>query len=482
MLSQPTAARVANSVTQSSAAKASGSTKGDVLVVDDDESVLLTLQAVLQMDGYDVEACSQGSDAIQLLRERTFDLVLSDLRLDDMDGTAILAEIRRRSPDTVAIMLTGYASLETAVKALREGAYDYLVKPCDVEELKATVARGIERRQLTVELKRRMGELEEANQTIRDLNQGLQRRVEVATVTLRERLSELQRANTEIAALHKTAEEHVVKLTELDQLKSQFLSMASHELKTPLTVISGFLQVALRRKQRRLARGFPEEQEWLEEQKSDSGQLEVLNTQATKLGRLVDELLEPVRDSADPEGRDGTGEFEAGKGHQVEASEDIGAALVVAHEATEAGLPGKRPLDDPPSGEQDEAPLSLGGLDDLQADAVLRRVVLWHRAGVALVHPRHFHGVAGRFLDCRGERGDLGAVLVVGGGGSECQHVAQRVHCEVDFAALLSLGAVVPGPRATLRRTLKGLAVQDGRRGQRSPPLRQPQQCPQIVQ
>jgi len=295
MLSQPTAARVANSVTQSSAAMANGSTKGNVLVVDDDESVLLTLQAVLQMDGYDVEACSQGSDAIQLLRERTFDLVLTDLRLDDMDGIAILAEIRRRSPDTVAIMLTGYASLETAVKALREGAYDYLVKPCDVEELKATVARGIERRQLTVQLKRRMVELEEANQTIRDLNQGLQRRVEDATVTLRERLHELQRANTEIAALHKTAEEQVVKLTELDQLKSQFLSMASHELKTPLTVISGFLQVALRRKQRRSARGFPDEQEWLEEQKSDSGQLVVLNAQATKLARLVDELLDVSR-------------------------------------------------------------------------------------------------------------------------------------------------------------------------------------------
>jgi len=295
MPSQTAAASVTNSVTQSSAAAVNGSRKGAVLVVDYDESVLLTLQAVLQMDGYDVEACSLGSDAIQLLRERNFDLVLTDLRLDDMDGIAILAEIRRRSPDTVAIMLTGYASLETAVKALREGAYDYLVKPCDVEELKATVARGIERRQLTVELKRRMVELEGANQTIRDLNEGLQHRVEAATSTLRERLNELQRANTEVAALHQSAEEHVTKLTELDRLKSQFLSMAAHELKTLLTVISGFLQVTLRRKQRRLTRGIPAEQQWLEEQKSDSGQLEVLNSQATKLARRVDELLNVSR-------------------------------------------------------------------------------------------------------------------------------------------------------------------------------------------
>jgi two-component system, sensor histidine kinase and response regulator len=269
--------------------------KGDLLVVDDDESVLLTLQAVLQMDGYDVEARAVGAEAVALIRERTFDLVLTDLRLDDMDGITILAEIRKSSPDTVAIMLTGYASLETAVKALREGAYDYLVKPCDVEELKSTVARGIERRRLGVELHQRMAELEAANRTISDLNRDLQRRVDAATASLQERLAELERANEEIAELHRASEAHVEQLQELDRLKSQFLSMASHELKTPLTVISGFLQVSQRRKLRRLARGYPPEQEWLEEQKSDTEQLEVLNSQATKLAKLVDELLDVSR-------------------------------------------------------------------------------------------------------------------------------------------------------------------------------------------
>lgn len=269
--------------------------KGKLLVVDDDESVLLTLQAVLQMDGYDVEARSLGAEAVVLIREQTFDLVLTDLRLDDMDGITILAEIKRHSPETVAIMLTGYASLETAVKALREGAYDYLVKPCDVEELKATVARGIERRALSVQLRRRMAELEEANRTIQDLNRGLSERVEEATATLTERLADLEAANEEIASLHRSAEAHVEQLQELDRLKSQFLSMASHELKTPLTVVSGFLQVSQRRKQRRLARGYPDETEWTEEQKSDLEQLEVLNAQATKLARLVDELLDVSR-------------------------------------------------------------------------------------------------------------------------------------------------------------------------------------------
>jgi DNA-binding NtrC family response regulator len=136
-----------------------------ILLVDDDESVRVTMQAVLEMDGYRVTPVSKGSDALELLAEREFDLVLTDLRLDDLDGIAILEEIKQRWPDTVAVLLTGYASLESAVKALRQGAYDYLFKPTDVEELRATVARGIEKRQLTQALRLRVAELERATRS-----------------------------------------------------------------------------------------------------------------------------------------------------------------------------------------------------------------------------------------------------------------------------------------------------------------------------
>jgi len=88
------------------------------------------------------------------LRESEFDLVLTDLRLDDTDGLTIISEVCRLQPETVSIVLTGYASLESAIKALREGAYDYLIKPCDVDELRAVVARGIERRQLACSSRR----------------------------------------------------------------------------------------------------------------------------------------------------------------------------------------------------------------------------------------------------------------------------------------------------------------------------------------
>ncbi|HYK97080.1 MAG TPA: response regulator, partial [Candidatus Acidoferrales bacterium] len=115
-----------------------------ILVVDDEESVATTIEAILKLDGHDVLAVTSGEAAIRLLHERQFDVVLTDLRLADIDGIEILREVQRTSPDTAAIMLTGYASLESAVEALRSGAYDYLMKPSDVEELRATVNRAIE--------------------------------------------------------------------------------------------------------------------------------------------------------------------------------------------------------------------------------------------------------------------------------------------------------------------------------------------------
>jgi len=288
---KPSGAAVADSVVPAPVA----SRTPTILLVDDDESVRVTMQAVLEMDGYRVTPVSKGSDALELLAKREFDLVLTDLRLDDLDGIAILEEIKQRWPDTVAVLLTGYASLESAVKALRQGAYDYLFKPTDVEELRATVARGIEKRQLTQALRLRVAELEQANGTIRELNADLQRRVDAATAALRERMEELARARDEIAGLYGEAQRHVEQLEELGRLKSQFLSMASHELKTPLTAMSGFTQLALRRTRRRLELGYPTEEEWAQEQAVLAQHLDALTRQTGKLARLVDELLDVSR-------------------------------------------------------------------------------------------------------------------------------------------------------------------------------------------
>jgi len=245
-----------------------------ILIVDDEESVAITMQAILEMDGHDVATASGVAEATTMVQASEYDLVLSDLRLDDGDGLQIVGETRRRWPESICIILTGYASLDSAVKALREGAYDYLVKPCDVEELRLTVQRGLERRRLGRQLRERVEELEAANTKIERLNADLQRRVDEATAELRGQYERLQ---------------------ELDRLKTQFMSVASHELKTPVTAMSGFLQVALRRIKKRLEAGHPNPQEWAAEQNAISDQLVIVQRQTTKLARLIDELLDVSR-------------------------------------------------------------------------------------------------------------------------------------------------------------------------------------------
>jgi signal transduction histidine kinase len=243
-----------------------------VLVVDDEESVVVTIKAILQLDGYNVATTTSGVQARKMVRDVEYDLVLTDLRLEDGDGLDVLKAVREHHPDTITIMLTGYASLESAIQAIRAGAYDYLVKPSEVEELRSTVARGIERRRLGQELRKRVAELERANREIADLNSSLQQRIDDATAELKERYEQLK---------------------ELDRMKSQFLSIASHELKTPITAMSGFLQVALRRV-RRLTEGAAAAPV-AEGLRGITEQLDVVYRQTTKLARLVDELLDVSR-------------------------------------------------------------------------------------------------------------------------------------------------------------------------------------------
>jgi len=188
-----------------------------LLVVDDEENVAFTVSEVLRREGFAVEMALTGENAVARLQEGEFDLVLTDLHMENVDGISVLSEIRRKYPLTTAIVLTGFASLESAVASMRQGAYDYLIKPCIIEDLKHTIRRGLEHRRLLLAE-------QEAKRRLEGLNVELERRVE-------EQTRQLRLANEEL--LRNSA------------AKDVFLATLSHELRTPLTPIVGWSRVLM---------------------------------------------------------------------------------------------------------------------------------------------------------------------------------------------------------------------------------------------
>jgi len=120
-----------------------------ILLVDDEPNILLTVKEILVQEGYDVDAAPDGLSALKALQHSTYDLVLTDLKMEGMDGLALLEEVRKHSPQTVTVMMTGYGSVDSAIEAVRSGAYEYLLKPVAVEELKQAVERSLERKRFS---------------------------------------------------------------------------------------------------------------------------------------------------------------------------------------------------------------------------------------------------------------------------------------------------------------------------------------------
>ena len=114
-----------------------------ILVVDDEEVTRLSLAEILSLEGYQVASAKNGEEALQKLEEEAFDLVLADLVMKEVDGLQVMEAAKRLSPETVVIMLTAHATLESAIQAMRRGAYDYLIKPCGAQEIVASVESGL---------------------------------------------------------------------------------------------------------------------------------------------------------------------------------------------------------------------------------------------------------------------------------------------------------------------------------------------------
>src|SRR5215207_96087 len=223
-----------------------------LLVVDDEESLRITTAAIFEKEGYVVDTASSGDEAIELLTTIDYDLVLTDLHMEGGDGLSVLNQIRRHSPLTISVVLTGFASVESAIAALQEGAYDYLVKPCDIDSMKHTIRRGVEHRRL-------MLAEQKARADLHQLNLDLERRIE-------ERTAELKRVNVELA--------------DANRAKDVFLATLSHELRTPLTPVVGWIKL--------LRSGALDEKSVLQA-------LDAIERNAWLQSRLIDDLLDTSR-------------------------------------------------------------------------------------------------------------------------------------------------------------------------------------------
>jgi DNA-binding NtrC family response regulator len=140
-----------------------------ILVVDDETTMRECLRDWLMEDGYEVGLAANGLDAIAMARDYSWQVVLLDLKMPGMDGLQALAELRQVAPDAVVVMMTAYASVDTAVQAMKNGAYDYLVKPFDPDEVELLIKKIVSHQELMLEnilLRRRLEEREEFDEII----------------------------------------------------------------------------------------------------------------------------------------------------------------------------------------------------------------------------------------------------------------------------------------------------------------------------
>ncbi len=125
--------------------------KPNILVVDDEKDICMALKILLTKEGYNVKEAYNGEQAVELIRQENFDIVMTDIKMDKMDGFGVLQESQKISPETSVIMMTAFASVGSAVEAMRAGATDYITKPFINDEIRLTIKRILKNRDLQME-------------------------------------------------------------------------------------------------------------------------------------------------------------------------------------------------------------------------------------------------------------------------------------------------------------------------------------------
>lgn len=153
-----------------------------ILIVDDEKITLKNLEYVLKKEGYEVTATMSGTNALKLLQEQDFDVVLTDLKMEKVDGIEILERCKRLYPDTEVIMITAYATIPSAVETMKKGACDYIAKPFKLEEVKRIVKEALEKVRLKKENRILRKELERYEGKVKIITQDteMQRLLDVA--------------------------------------------------------------------------------------------------------------------------------------------------------------------------------------------------------------------------------------------------------------------------------------------------------------
>jgi two-component system response regulator HydG len=122
-----------------------------ILVVDDEQNIRLTLQEILEREKYKVITAADGKAALEIVRQQPIDLILTDLKMPRMDGVQLLKAAKIVAPEIAVILITAYGEVDTAVEAMRNGAYNFILKPPNRSQILLTIARALEKQALVLE-------------------------------------------------------------------------------------------------------------------------------------------------------------------------------------------------------------------------------------------------------------------------------------------------------------------------------------------
>ncbi len=169
----------------------------EILCVDDEINVLRSLKRVFRAEKYTIHLAGSGAEGLELLRQHPIDLVISDMRMPQMDGAEFLSRVAENWPEVIRVLLTGYADIDSTIEAVNKGRiYSYCSKPWDDEQLKSVVKKGIEEKRLREERIKLFEIIEKQNQELKDLNNHLEDKVQIRTEQLRQSHKKLESAHS----------------------------------------------------------------------------------------------------------------------------------------------------------------------------------------------------------------------------------------------------------------------------------------------